>query len=62
MCGYYVYRQALAKGISILPGRLFATGRQFEHCIRFSLANFHDTILWREAITELAEIIALQLK
>ncbi|WP_182912314.1 hypothetical protein [Pseudoalteromonas sp. MSK9-3] len=39
-----------------------ATDRQFEHCIRFSLANFHDTILWRDAISELAEIIALQLK
>ncbi|WP_202889060.1 PLP-dependent aminotransferase family protein [Pseudoalteromonas citrea] len=62
VCGYRVYRQALVKGISILPGRLFATNRQFEHCIRFSLANFHDTIQWRDAITELADIIALQLK
>ncbi|MBE0370632.1 aminotransferase-like domain-containing protein [Pseudoalteromonas aurantia] len=62
VCAYRVYEDALQHGISILPGRLFATNHQFEHCIRFSLANFHDTMPWRKAITELAAIIVKQLK
>jgi DNA-binding transcriptional MocR family regulator len=62
VCGYCIYRQALIKGISILPDRLFATNRQFEHCIYFSLANFQNTVQWREAIPELAKIIVLHLK
>lgn len=62
ICAYRVYQEALKHEISILPGRLFATTRQFEHCIRFSLANFHDTMHWHQAIEKLTEIIVKQLK
>ena len=38
-----LYQQALAAGISIAPGQLFATGDQFNHCFRLNTAWPWDT-------------------
>ncbi|MFA0085408.1 PLP-dependent aminotransferase family protein [Vibrio sp. 10N.261.51.F12] len=52
-----IYQQCLAQGISVLPGSLFGSKGQFNHCLRFSVANFNDNNAWKTGITTLVEII-----
>lgn len=46
------------KGISILPGSMFGSQNQFDHCIRFSTANFTDQGDWSKGLNGLAVIIS----
>ncbi len=46
------------KGISILPGSMFGTQNQFDHCIRFSIANFTEQEDWSKGLSGLARIIS----
>ncbi|WP_415721385.1 PLP-dependent aminotransferase family protein [Photobacterium ganghwense] len=55
-----LYQAALAENISIAPGRMFATGEQFNHCFRFN-ASFPLNDAHEQAIIRLAELIKAQL-
>ncbi|ADT89438.1 PLP-dependent aminotransferase family protein [Vibrio furnissii] len=59
---YRIYHACLAKKISLLPGHLFATQGQFNHCIRFSVATLNDDATWLRSLTVLAALIAEQLQ
>ncbi|MBV1842091.1 aminotransferase-like domain-containing protein [Photobacterium ganghwense] len=56
-----IYQEALAKGISLLPGNMFSAKDQHRHCIRFSFANYEDTPKWQQGLATLAGIIARHL-
>ncbi|MGB5804100.1 MAG: PLP-dependent aminotransferase family protein [Vibrio anguillarum] len=56
---FELYQRGLQNKISLLPGHLFATQGQFQHCIRFSVANFEDNMAWQESINKLTELIHL---
>ena len=51
-----LYRRALARGISIAPGRMFTTGDHFNHCFRLN-ASFEWNDRFEEAIKTLAKLI-----
>lgn len=53
-----IYQHAKPRGISLLPGSLFATGTQFQHSMRFSCANLTTTADWKQGIEDLASLIA----
>ncbi|PSW25992.1 transcriptional regulator [Photobacterium swingsii] len=55
---FAIYQQALTMGISILPGSMFGTQGQYNHCIRLSFATFEQNDHWQQGITLLAGIIA----
>ncbi|MEI8673702.1 PLP-dependent aminotransferase family protein [Vibrio sp. SA48] len=54
---FQLYQQCIKQKISLLPGNLFATQGQYQHCVRFSTANFEDSVEWRESIIKLAQLI-----
>ncbi|MGF1761071.1 PLP-dependent aminotransferase family protein [Photobacterium sagamiensis] len=60
--GFAIYQQAEEAGVSLLPGGMFSTQDQYNHCIRLSFATFRANKKWQEGIKVLAEIIANQLK
>ncbi|WON78542.1 PLP-dependent aminotransferase family protein [Serratia sp. UGAL515B_01] len=51
-----LYQHALAKGISIAPGRMFTIGNHFNHCFRLN-ASFEWNDRLEEAIKTLAKLI-----
>ncbi|GAB3515431.1 aminotransferase-like domain-containing protein [Photobacterium alginatilyticum] len=53
-----IYQEALRQNISILPGKMFSTQSQHNHCIRLSFANFDDNNQWKAGLKKLAQIIA----
>ncbi|OAN13813.1 transcriptional regulator [Photobacterium jeanii] len=55
---FVIYQQALNHNISILPGCMFGTQGQFNHCIRLSFANYEPTKQWDDGLKVLAGIIA----
>ncbi len=55
--GFQVYQQALEAGISLLPGRLFSSSDQYNHCLRFNFAQYEDSQPWHQGIARLANII-----
>ncbi|MDO6705611.1 PLP-dependent aminotransferase family protein [Photobacterium sp. 1_MG-2023] len=57
-----LYQQARAAGISLLPGSMFCTQKQYRHCLRLSYAAFEDTPDWQQGIAALAAIIASHLQ
>ncbi|EMX0220881.1 PLP-dependent aminotransferase family protein [Vibrio fluvialis] len=59
---YRVYQECLEQKISLLPGHLFATQGQFNHCIRFSVATLDDEQQWLRSLQILAAIIVKQLR
>jgi DNA-binding transcriptional MocR family regulator len=59
---YRVYQECLEQKISLLPGHLFATQGQFNHCIRFSVATLDDEQQWLRSLQTLAAIIVKQLR
>ncbi|EPS3420034.1 PLP-dependent aminotransferase family protein [Vibrio fluvialis] len=59
---YRVYQECLEQKISLLPGHLFATQGQFNHCIRFSVATLDDEQQWLHSLQTLAAIIVKQLR
>lgn len=60
--GFVIYQAALAAGISLLPGKMFSTKGQYNHCIRFSFASFQNNKQWQQGLTLLAGIIAAHLE
>jgi DNA-binding transcriptional MocR family regulator len=52
-----LYQRALAKGISIAPGQMFAAGEQFSHCFRLNTAWPWDSRA-EAAVVTLGEIMA----
>jgi len=57
-----IYQQALRHNISILPGSMFSTQNQHNHCIRLSFATFDENRQWEKGLEKLAQIIASHLK
>ncbi|WP_341664816.1 PLP-dependent aminotransferase family protein [Vibrio sp.] len=57
---YRLYQECRKSRISILPGKVFTTGKQFRQCIRLSCANFEDTDVWHSGINRLAQLIHTQ--
>ncbi|MCG7489298.1 PLP-dependent aminotransferase family protein [Vibrio sp. Of14-4] len=57
---FELYQECRKNRISILPGKVFTTGKQFRQCIRLSCANFEDTELWNLGINRLAQQIHQQ--
>ena len=56
--GQAIYQEALAHGISVLPGSMFSTNQRYAHCLRLSFANFRETNEWQRGLTHFAAIIA----
>ncbi|MGF1681285.1 PLP-dependent aminotransferase family protein [Photobacterium minamisatsumaniensis] len=56
--GLALYRSALEKGISILPGEMFSSDKHHRNCLRLSFATFEPTQKWKNALETLAEVIA----
>lgn len=54
---YQVYQQCKSQKLSILPGSVFATQNQFNHCFRISVANFGADTDWQPALNLLVEIL-----
>lgn len=52
-----LYQQAKSQGISILPGSIFGTSGQYNHCIRFSCSNFLSNNEWKQGVAKLAKLI-----
>lgn len=59
---YQLYQQALAAGISLLPGNMFCTQDQYRHCLRLSYAAFEDNPHWNSGLKKLAQLIAEHIK
>lgn len=57
-----IYQQALNHDISILPGNMFSTQNQHNHCIRLSFATFDENNQWKKGLETLARIIASHLQ
>ncbi|MUI54655.1 PLP-dependent aminotransferase family protein [Aliivibrio fischeri] len=56
--GTDIYKEALQKKISILPGEIFCTSNQYKHCVRLSFASYKNNEHWNKNIQVLARIIA----
>ncbi|MCW8327216.1 PLP-dependent aminotransferase family protein [Photobacterium sp. SDRW27] len=56
-----IYRDALQHDITILPGNMFSTQSQHNHCIRISFATFEINDSWTKGLKTLARIIASHL-
>ncbi|MDN3682213.1 PLP-dependent aminotransferase family protein [Vibrio tapetis subsp. quintayensis] len=59
---YKVCQLCREQGISILPGSMFGTAHQFDHCLRFSTANFSEQVNWSKGLNGLVNIISNQLE
>lgn len=59
---YALYKACSERKISILPGSVFGTQRQYRNCIRLSVANFRAEENWRPAMNTLARLIAKHAK
>lgn len=53
-----LYRECKRRKISILPGSVFGTQNQFQHCFRMCVANLTSDTDWQPAINVLTKIIS----
>lgn len=56
--GDHLFERMKSEGVSITPGSLFGTARQFQHCIRLNFSTFDNTPQQILALARLGEIIS----
>ncbi|WP_087018532.1 PLP-dependent aminotransferase family protein [Thaumasiovibrio subtropicus] len=56
--GNAIYDQCVNEKIGVLPGSLFGTAGQFNHCVRFNSACYRDTPQWQTGISTFARIVS----
>ncbi|EGQ7983097.1 PLP-dependent aminotransferase family protein [Vibrio vulnificus] len=52
-----LYLDCRKEKISLLPGTVFGTHNQYQHCVRFCVANFSHDRDWTHPISQLANLI-----
>ncbi len=53
-----LYQICLERKISLFPGSLFTTTKQYDHCIRLSFARFKPNKSWQDGLAEFANLTA----
>lgn len=56
-----LYLDCRKEKISLIPGTVFGTHNQYQHCVRFCVANFTSDNDWQPAINTLVRLIARHL-
>lgn len=57
-----LYQTRLERKISLFPGSLFTTTKQYDHCVRLSFARFKPNKSWQDGLAEFANLTASLLK